>query len=170
MAGSRIVTPGPGPTYLLAVVRLALGSVQPPAGAAQAAMGISAAGAAGAAPELLDGRDQATLSLSEALLALGWGEGHGSGGEDSANSGPTAAEAIGNALLGPAGGAPALDALLPGLGDVEQQDQGDGEDGQEGGQDAEGGGHGMGEVGWAGMGSRLRVDKDGLLAILNRPS
>jgi len=79
MAGSRIATPGPGPPHLLAVVRLALGGVEPPAGAAQAAMGIGAAGAADAAPELLNGRDQATLSLSEALLALGWGEGHGSG-------------------------------------------------------------------------------------------
>ena len=42
-------------------------------------MGIGAAGAAGAAPELLDGRDLAPLALSEALLALGWGEGHGLG-------------------------------------------------------------------------------------------
>jgi len=79
MAGSRIATPGPGPTHLLAVVGLALGCVEPPAGAAQAAMGIGAAGAAGAAPELLDGRDLAPLALSEALLALGWGEGHGLG-------------------------------------------------------------------------------------------
>ena len=79
MAGSRIVSPGSGSPHLLAVVCLAFGGVQPPAGPAQTTMGIGAAGAAGAAPELLDGRDQATLALSEALLALGWGEGHGSG-------------------------------------------------------------------------------------------
>ena len=64
-----------------------------------------------------------------------------------ANSGPADAQSIGNALLGPAGGAPALDALLPGLGDVEQQDQGEGEDRQDRGEDAEGGGHGLGEMG-----------------------
>ena len=123
-------------------------------------MGIGAAGAADAAPEPLRGRDQATLSLSEALLALGVGEGHGSGGEDSANSGPAAAETISDALLGPAGGAPAAGPLLPGLGDVEQQDQGDGDDRQEGGEDAEGGGHGWwgeGDEGGAGMGSRRAV-------------
>jgi len=59
-----------------------------------------------------------------------------------ANSGPADAQPIGDTLLGPAGGTPALDALLAGLGDVEQQDQGESEDRQERGEEAEGGGHG----------------------------
>ncbi len=105
-------------------------------------MGAAVRAAAGAAAKRLVWWQLAGFAKSEALLSLGVGEGHGSGREDSANSGSAAAQPIGDALLSPAGGAPAAGPLLPGLGDVEQQDQGDSEDRQEGGEDAEGGGHG----------------------------